>query len=161
MRENCKYQWEYRIQVVTELPIKKNKIKERLRNNLELYFGIAGSGYGRIFPRETYSSVGINRVTKYFPYPTKSIFDFLRKDGFFGKYEIHGHRTLGGGIKRRATGSKCLIVRETAGFVDTFSGERLTDAIIPRQFASEVIAGICLCFGNLKNLGIYKSLCNI
>ena len=89
------------------------------------------------------------------------ILDFLRKNGFFGKYGIHGHRILRDIIKRRATGSRCLIVRETAGFVDAFSGEELTDAIIPRQFASEVIAGICLCCGNLKDLGIYKSLCKI
>ena len=149
------------MRVVTELSAKENEIKERLDNNLELYFGIAGGGYGRIFPHKTYYSVGISGVAKYFPYPTKSILDFLRKNDFFGKYEIHGHRILRGIIKRRATGSRCLIVRETAGFVDTFSGEKLTDAIIPRQFASEVIAGICLCCGNLKDLGIYKSLCKI
>ena len=149
------------MRVVTELSAKENEIKERLDNNLELYFGIAGGGYGRIFPHKIYYSVGISGVAKYFSYPTKSILDFLRKNDFFGKYEIHGHRILRGIIKRRATGSRCLIVRETAGFVDTFSGEKLTDAIIPRQFASEVIAGICLCCGNLKDLGIYKSLCKI
>jgi len=161
MRETCRYQWEYGMRVVTELSAKENEIKERLGNNLELYFGIAGGGYGRIFPRKTYYSVGISGVAKYFPYPTESILDFLRKNGFFGKYGIHGHRILRGGIKRRVTGSRVLIVREAAGFVDTFSGEGLTDAIIPRQFASEVIAGICLCCGNLKDLDIYKSLCKI
>jgi len=161
MRGTCRYQWEYGMRVVTELSAKENEIKERLDNNLELYFGIAGGGYGWIFPHKTYYSVGISGVAKYFPYPTESILDFLRKNGFFGKYGIHGHRILRGIIKRRATGSRCLIVRETAGFVDTFSGEKLTDVIIPRQFASEVIAGICLCCGNLKDLGIYKSLCKI
>lgn len=161
MRGTCKYQWEYGMRVVTELSAKENEIKERLDNNLELYFEIAGGGYGRIFPHKTYYSVGISGVAKYFPYPTESILDFLRKNGFFGKYGIHGHWILRDIIKRRATGSRCLIVRETAGFVDTFSGEKLTDVIIPRQFAFEVIAGICLCCENLKDLGIYKSLCKI
>jgi len=37
------------------------------------------------------------------------------------------------------------------------SAEGLDDGIIPGQLASEIIAGICLCCVNLKDLDIYKS----
>ena len=56
--------------------------------------------------------------------------DFLRKNGFFGKYEIHGHKILRGGVERRFTGSRILLVGNAARFVDTFSGEGLADVII-------------------------------
>lgn len=40
--------------------------------------------------------------------------------------------------------------------MDAFSGEERAYAIISKQFASEVIVGIFLCCGNLKDLDIYK-----
>lgn len=150
---------EYGMRVVTEVPAKEKEIKERLGNNLQLYFGIAGCGYVWIFPRKTYYSVGIDGIAKDFPHPKKHVFDLLRKNGFFGKYEIHGHKISRCEVERRITSSRILLVRVTARFVDAFSGEGSAYAIISGQFASEVIAGICLCWGNLKDLAIYKSLC--
>ena len=150
---------EYGMRVVTEVPAKEKEIEERLGNNLQLYFGIAGGGYVWIFPQKTYYSVGIDGIAKDFPHPKKYVLDFLRKNGFFGNYEIHGHQIPRGEVERRITSSRILLVGVTARFVDVFSGEGLAYAIISGQFASEVIPGICLCCGNLKDLDIYKSLC--
>jgi flavin-dependent dehydrogenase len=151
---------EYGICVVTEVPAKEKEIEERLGNNVELYFGIAEGGYGWIFPHKTYYSVGIGGIAKEFSHPKKCMLDFLKKNGFFGKYEIHGHKIPRGGIKRRINSSRVLLAGDAAGFVDAFSGEGLAYAIISGQLASEVIAESCLCYGNLKDLDIYKSLCN-
>ncbi len=152
-------QGEYELCVVAEVAAKKNKIEECLRNNLELYFGISGDGYGWIFPHKTYYSVGIGGVIKDFSHPKEFMLDFLRRNVFFGKYEIHGHQIPRGGVERRINGSKVLLVGCAAGFVDAFSCDGLPYAIISGHFASEIIAGICLCCGNLKDLDIYKSLC--
>jgi len=150
---------EYSICLVAEIPAEEREIRERLGNFVELYFGVASGGYGWIFPHKTYYSVGIVGVAKDFPHPKKVMLDFLRKNGFNGVYKLHGHKLPIGGVKRRVTGHRVLLVGDAAGFVDAFLGEGLAYAIISGQFAAEVITEICLCCGNLKDLSKYESLC--
>ncbi len=150
---------EYGICVVTEIPAKEREIEERLGKNVELHFGVAGGGYGWIFPHKTYYSVGIGGVVKDFQHPKESMLDFLRNNGFSGEYKLHGHKIPWGGLKRKITGSRVLLSGDAAGFVDAFSGEGLAYAISSGQFAAEVIAGVCLCGGNLKDLSRYEALC--
>jgi len=150
---------EYGICVVTEIPAEEREIEERLGKNVELQFGVAGGGYGWVFPHKTYYSVGIGGVVKDFPHPKESMLDFLRKNGFSGEYKLHGHKIPWGGLKRKITGSKVLLSGDAAGFVDAFSGEGLAYAISSGQFAAEVIAGICLCDGNIKDLSRYEAFC--
>lgn len=75
-----------------------------LDNNLELYFGITVGGYVWIVPHKIYCSVGIDGVAKDSKHTIKSQIDLLRKNGFFGKYGIHGHKILRGGVERRFIG---------------------------------------------------------
>ena len=150
---------EYGICLVTEVPAEEREIKERLGKNLELHFGVAGGGYGWIFPHKTYYSVGIGGVAKDFLHPKVSMLEFLKENGFFGEYKLQGHKIPLGGIKRKVVGSRVLLSGDAAGFVDAFSGEGLAYAIVSGQFAAEVIAGICLQGRNLKDLSKYESLC--
>lgn len=150
---------EYGICMVTEVPADENEIKERLGKTLELHFGVAGGGYGWIFPHKTYYSVGIGGFVKTLPHPKETILAFLKDSGFFGNYKLHGHKIPWGGLKRRVTGSRVLLSGDAAGFVDAFSGEGLAYAISSGQFAAEVIAEICLCGGKIKDLNKYESLC--
>ncbi|RXA20513.1 geranylgeranyl reductase family protein [Methanosarcina sp. MSH10X1] len=150
---------EYGICVVTEVPAEEKKIEERLGKTIELHFGVAGGGYGWIFPHKTYYSVGIGGVIKDFPHPKESILEFLRDNGFSGEYKLHGHKIPWGGIKRKVAGSRVLLSGDAAGFVDSFSGEGLAYAISSGQFAAEVIAGICMQGKNLKDLTRYEALC--
>jgi len=150
---------EYGICVVTEIPAEEKEIKERLGDSLELHFGVAGGGYGWIFPHKTYYSVGIGGAARNFPHPKKSMLEFLEANGFSGEYKLHGHKIPWGGLKRKITGSRILLSGDAAGFVDAFSGEGLAYAISSGQFAAEVISGICLHGENLKDLSKYESLC--
>jgi geranylgeranyl reductase family protein len=150
---------EYGICLVTEVPAGEKEIEERLGKAVELHFGVAGGGYGWIFPHKTYYSVGIGGVIKDFPHPKKSMLEFLKENGFTGEYKVHGHKIPWGGIKRRVAGSRVLLSGDAAGFVDSFSGEGLAYAIRSGQFAAEVVAGICLQGRNLKDLSRYESLC--
>ncbi|HWR24833.1 MAG TPA: geranylgeranyl reductase family protein [Methanosarcina sp.] len=150
---------EYGICVVTEIPAEEKEIEERLGKTVELHFGVAGDGYGWIFPHKTYYSVGIGGVVRNFPHPRRSMLEFLRENGFSGDYKLHGHKIPWGGLKRKIRGSRILLSGDAAGFVDAFLGEGLAYAISSGQFAAEVIAGICLCGGNIKDLSRYESLC--
>ena len=150
---------EYGICLVTEIPAEERELEERLGNTVELHFGVAGGGYGWIFPHKTYYSVGVGGVARDFLHPKKIMLEFLEKNDFSGEYKLHGHKIPLGGIKRKIVGSRVLLSGDAAGFIDAFSGEGLAYAIVSGQFAAEVIAGICLQGGNLKDLSKYESLC--
>ena len=150
---------EYGICVVTEVPAEEREIEERLGKTVELHFGVAGGGYGWIFPHRTYYSVGIGGVIKDFPHPKESMLEFLKKNGFSGEYKFHGHKIPWGGIKRKVVGSRVLLSGDAAGYVDSFLGEGLAYAICSGQFAADVIAGFCLQGKSLKDLSRYEALC--
>lgn len=69
--------------VVTEVPASKEKIEKRSGKTLDLGFGVAGGGYGWIFPHRTYYSVG--GLIKDLPHP-KTMLEFLKDNGFTGDY---------------------------------------------------------------------------
>jgi len=150
---------EYGICLVTEIPADEREIEKRLGKAVELHFGVAGGGYGWIFPHKTYYSVGIGGVIKDFPHPKESMLNFLKENGFSGEYKLQGHKIPWGGIKRKVVGLRVLLSGDTAGFVDAFLGEGLAYAISSGQFAAEAIAGICLHGKNLKALNKYETLC--
>jgi geranylgeranyl reductase family protein len=150
---------EYGICVVTEIPAEEREIEGRLGKTIELHFEVAGGGYGWIFPHKSYYSVGIGGVISDIPHPKEAMLKFLQDNGFSGEYKLHGHKIPWGGIKRKTRGSRVLLSGDAAGFVDAFSGEGLAYAIKSGQFASEVVAEICLENKNLKDLGKYEALC--
>ncbi len=145
--------------VVTEVPAEEEEIKEKVGRTVYMRFGVAGGGYGWIFPHKTYYSVGVGGLIKDLPHPKESMLEFLKCNGFSGDYKLKGHKIPLGGVKRKITGSRVLLSGDAAGFVDAFSGEGLAYAISSGQFAAEAIAGICLRGGNLKDLKKYESLC--
>jgi len=150
---------EYGICLVTEIPAEEREIEERLGKTVELHFGVAGGGYGWIFPHKTYYSVGIGGVVKDFQRPKESMLKFLKENGFSGEYKIHGHKIPMGGHKRKVMGPRVLLSGDTAGFVDAFLGEGLAYAISSGQFAAEAIAEICLQGKGPKDLNKYETLC--
>lgn len=150
---------EYGVSVVTEILADEEEIKKSFGSAVEIHFGIAPGGYGWIFPHRNYYSVGIGGIAKGLPHPKEKMLKFLRDNGFTGDYELKGHKIPLGGIKRKVSGSRVLLCGDAAGFVDAVSGEGLSYSIRSGQFAAEVIAGICLHGGNIKDLSEYESLC--
>lgn len=144
--------------VVTEVPAGEEEIKEKIGKTVFMRFGVAGGGYGWIFPHRTYYSVGIGGLIKDLPHPKDTMLEFLKQSGFTGDYKLKGHKIPLGGIKRKIIGSRILLSGDAAGFVDAFSGEGLAYAISSGQFAAEVIAGVCQ-NGKTKDLKKYESLC--
>jgi len=134
---------EYGICVVTEVPAKEPEMEARLGRAVEVEFGVAGGGYGWVFPHKTYYSVGIGGFVKALPHPKQVLLDFLKKNGFTGEYKLHGHKIPWGGLKRKVTGSRVLLSGDAGGFVDAFSGEGLAYAIRTGQLAAETLAEVC------------------
>ena len=130
----------YGICMVTEVPEKNESIDKRLGNSLEIHFGIARMGYGWIFPHDGYYSVGIGGIANDLPNPRKVMIDFLRKNGFAGSYKLRGHLIPFGGITRPIASSRVLLSGDSAGFVDSFTGEGIAYAIKSGQNAAQAVA---------------------
>jgi geranylgeranyl reductase family protein len=152
-------QKEYWICVVTEIPADEEEIEKKFGNTVEIHFGVASYGYGWIFPHRNYYSVGIGGVAKYFLHPREKMLKFLKENGFTGDYKLQGHKIPLGGIKRKITGARVLLIGDAAGFADAFSGEGLAYAIRSGQVASQVLAEVCQQEEKLKNLRKYESIC--
>lgn len=150
---------EYAICVVTEVEESNDTIGERLSNVIELHFEGIGQGYGWIFPHRGYYSVGIGGVVEYVHSPKTVMLDFLKRNGFQGDYKLHGHTIPSGGIDRDLVGSRIVLSGDSAGFVDTFTGEGLAYAIRSGQIAVEVISEILSSDQHAGSLSRYSSIC--
>ena len=113
---------EYGICMVTEVPAEEEEINERIGKTVFMRFGVAGGGYGWIFPHKTYYSVGIGGLVKDLPHPKETMLEFLKQSGFTGDYKLKGHKIPLGGLKRKVSSSRVLLSGDAAGFVDAFSG---------------------------------------
>lgn len=131
---------QYGICLVTEIEEKDEEIDRRLPGILDIYFGVAEGGYGWVFPHSGYYSVGIGGGAKRFQHPRAAMKDFLDKNGFFGKYMLHGHLIPFGGRNRRIASRRILLAGDSAGFVDAFTGEGIYYAIRSGQIAARTAA---------------------
>ncbi|MBN2110590.1 MAG: geranylgeranyl reductase family protein [Methanosarcinaceae archaeon] len=152
---------EYGICIVTEVEEDKEVINEYIRNGVELRFGVAGRGYGWIFPHDNHYSVGIGGVAGCLPDPKSVIRDFLKENGFMDKYDLKGHVIPCGGYKRNIIDRRILLSGDAAGFVDAFTGEGLAYAIRSGQIAAEVISDIVRSGSgeNVEQLKEYERKC--
>lgn len=130
----------YGVCVVTEIPEENEVIDARLGNALEIHFGVTRMGYGWIFPHDGYYSVGIGGVAKDLLEPRKVMIDFLRNNGFEGGYRLRGHLIPFGGINRVTASKRVLLAGDSAGFVDSFTGEGIAYAIKSGQNAALTVA---------------------
>jgi flavin-dependent dehydrogenase len=126
--------------MVTEIPEENGVIDTRLGNALEIHFGVARMGYGWIFPHDGYYSVGIGGMAKDLSNPRKIMIDFLRRNGFDGSHKLRGHLIPFGGTSRVIASSRVLLAGDSAGFVDSFTGEGIAYAIKSGQNAAQTVA---------------------
>lgn len=131
---------EYGICIVTEVAEDNNTIDDYIQNSIEMRFGVAGMGYGWIFPHDNYYSVGIGGIANLLTDPNTAMRDYLEENGFNGKNKFNGHVIPCGGYKRNLTDQRIVLSGDAAGFVDAFSGEGLAYAIRSGQIAAELIS---------------------
>jgi geranylgeranyl reductase family protein len=113
-----------------------------LEGLIDIYFGVAGYGYGWVFHHGTYYSVGVGGLRAKFPNPAKALEEFTARIGLTGKLrDVKGHPIPRGGLERRLGKGSLLLAGDSAGFVDPFYGEGLAYAIRSGQLAAEAIVG--------------------
>jgi geranylgeranyl reductase family protein len=125
--------------LVADIKEDDEKIRARLADILDIHFGVAEGGYGWIFPHRGYYSVGIGGLSSRLLNPRRAMLQFLRKNGFSEKQELHGHQIPQGGNKRRSAQGRVLLAGDAAGFVDAFTGEGIYYALASGRIAGQVI----------------------
>ncbi len=131
---------EYAISFMAEIKEDDDKINDHLDNIIEVHTGMLKMGFGWVFPHRGYYSVGIAGLAKYLDNPKKKIREFLNLLDFPDRHPIISHLIPAGGIKRRLTTPRVMVVGDAAGFVDSFYGEGISYAIRSGQIASETIS---------------------
>jgi geranylgeranyl reductase family protein len=125
--------------LVSDIKEDDEKIRARLADILDIHFGVAEGGYGWIFPHRGYYSVGIGGISSRLHHPRRAMLQFLRKNGFSERQELHGHQIPQGGNKRRSALGRVLLAGDAAGFVDAFTGEGIYYALASGMIAAKVI----------------------
>lgn len=130
---------QYGNSMVAEIEEDEEIIQEKWHDSLDLYFDVADTGYGWIFPHKGYCSVGIWGQASHFNNLKANMQKFLVRAGFRGKYRLHGHRIPLGGFSRRVASGRVILAGDSAGFVDPFNGEGIYYALRSGQIGVQAI----------------------
>jgi geranylgeranyl reductase family protein len=139
IRERDK-KYQYGVAIVTEVEDDDEKIEERLQSSLDFYFDVVETGYGWVFPHGGYYSVGIWGQASRLKDLRGTMAHFLKKNGFQGNYELHGHKAPLGGSNKKISSPRVLLAGDSAGFVDAFTGEGIYYALRSGQMAAHTIS---------------------
>lgn len=125
--------------LVSEIEEEDERISQHLGSTLDIHFGVAGGGYGWIFPHRGYYSVGIGGLSSQLQHPRQVMRRFLKQNGFSEGERLSGHLIPQGGNKRRIARGRVLLAGDSAGFVDPFSGEGIYYALASGKIAGEAV----------------------
>ena len=125
-----------------EIPATDEYISRHASNKAEFYFGELPNGYGWVFPKNGYFSVGIGNIGAPVPRPLDEYRRFLKKLGF-GYVKPRGHFLPVGGVQRKTYANRMLLVGDAAGYVDAFLGEGIAYAIMSGKIAAETVIDAC------------------
>jgi len=124
-----------------EVDIPKNKLKD-INNNTQIHFGILENGYGWVFPKGDYYTIGIgNKYSKSVDYK-KILFLYLEILGICNFEEIvpKGAFIPFGDVVENPVGlENIFLVGDAAGLVDPINGEGIYFALSSGREAAKAI----------------------
>lgn len=129
------------IALVSHVAVKEGSIGPQHHGFVDMHFGVAPQGYGWVFPRRAYHSVGIMGVASRFSHAHAALAGFSR-DINMPAAVVRSHLIPLGGIKRKISSRRVLLVGDAAGFVDPFHGEGIAYAILSGRLAAESICRV-------------------
>lgn len=106
---------------------------------LKFYFGNVRGGYAWVFPHGRYLSAGIWGLNWLNSAPLDSMKRFLSSNNF-STDNIIGHKMPLWDRRRKICSENILLAGDAGGFVDSFSGEGISNAILSGRIAAESIA---------------------
>ncbi|MBI5749580.1 MAG: geranylgeranyl reductase family protein [Nitrospinae bacterium] len=139
--------------------VSKIEVHETLfeKEFLSFYFGNVYGGYGWVFPHGRYLSAGIWGLDWLDSKPVDSMKRFLSSNNF-STDNIRGHKMPLWDRRRKICSERVLLAGDAGGFVDSFSGEGISNAILSGRIAAESIADS---LENGESAGDnYKKRCN-
>jgi len=131
------------IALVSHVVVNETSICPRHHGLVDMHFGVAPQGYGWVFHRHAYNSVGIMGVASRFSHAHAALAGFSRDVGMPSAI-VRAHLIPLGGIKRKISSRRVLLVGDAAGFVDPFHGEGIAYAILSGRLAAESLCRILL-----------------
>jgi geranylgeranyl reductase family protein len=149
---------EYGVCLVAEIPMEAVS-QDYAQDAIEIHFGMGHMGYGWVFPRGEYYSVGIGGLASSLRSPRETMTVFLRDRGFDPHQRTRGHAIPVGGIRRTLGSRRILLAGDAAGFVDSFTGEGIAYAMRSGQIAAQVVAQRLAQGGNSKPAVEYEAIC--
>ncbi|MBN1134743.1 MAG: geranylgeranyl reductase family protein [Methanosarcinaceae archaeon] len=142
-----------------EIPATNEYISEYISNKAEFHFGVVPNGYGWVFPKDGYFSVGIGSIGAPIPRPLDEYRSFLKNLGF-DYVKPRGHFLPIGGMQRKSYANRILLAGDAAGYVDAFLGEGIAYAIISGKIAAETVIDACQKNDfSEKSLAAYQTRC--
>jgi geranylgeranyl reductase family protein len=149
---------EYGICIASRIP--GDEVAMDIHDVVDIHFGVAGEGYGWIFPHKGYFSVGIGGSASQLVNPKAVMRRFLASTGLPTDVKMRGFPIPAGGVRRDVVADRLLLTGDAAGFVDAFAGEGIAYAIRSGQLAGEV-AAIALKSGSccVRALDPYRVRC--
>ncbi len=127
---------------VADVPAAAEEIEGFPGSTLEMQLGVAGYGYGWVFPHDDHFSVGVGDMARLMTAPRDRLADFLAAEGFDPGLAAAArlHPLPGGGIRRRIARGRILLAGDAAGFVDSFLGEGISFAVSSGRHAATAAA---------------------
>jgi len=129
---------EYGICVASRIP--DDAVAMDIHDVVDIHFGVAGEGYGWVFPHKGHFSVGIGGSASQLGSPKAAMRRFLASTGLPTDVKMQGFPIPAGGVRRDIVADRLLLAGDAAGFVDAFTGEGIAYAIRSGQLAGEVAA---------------------
>ncbi|MGE5577037.1 MAG: geranylgeranyl reductase family protein [Syntrophothermus sp.] len=130
--------------LAAEIPASEAEISSRIKDGIEIHYGIPTMGYGWIFPKRSHFSVGIGALASHLADPRRILNEFVEKNGLPRQYHAVGHFIPVGGIPRKTVADRILLVGDAAGFADPFTGEGIRYAIASGRLAAETARDVLL-----------------
>jgi len=107
------------------------------QNSVELDFGFIPYGYGWLFPKSDYISAGIGGSFESGKNLKKFFENFLNSQGLKTSDPFKGCFIPVSNLKHKINTKRIMLTGDAAGFVDSFSGEGIKNAIISGRIAAE------------------------
>lgn len=127
-----------------EIPASEAEIDSRIKDGIEIHYGIPAMGYGWIFPKKHHFSVGIGGLASHLADPRRVLQEFVERAGLPRLYHAVGHFIPVGGVSRKTVADRILLVGDAAGFADPFTGEGVRYAIASGRLAAETVRDVLL-----------------
>ncbi len=128
---------EKRFCLICHIPLSESKITKIMGNYVELDYGYINMGYAWLFPKSNCISAGIGGACSNGKQLKRDLKIFLAQHKLSTDLPFTGCFIPISNLKNPISTKRIMLIGDAAGFVDSFSGEGIKNAIISGKIAAE------------------------